>query len=294
MREITSDPPAAGSAGAREGMRDFWAVYEDNRERLDERIAAALADDAELGPQLRSWNGNGASELSLQSDELARHAALDGEWTAYEELIRVRGAAYGRAGLSFQAWTRTIAALRTEILPMLVDAYAGAPARLAAAMHAKTDFLDRVMANLGDGYIRAKEEVIREQAAAIRELSTPVLRLRSRLLLMPIIGVVDTQRARQFTEALLRAIRSERARAVVLDITGVAAVDSKVAQHLIQTISAARLMGATAIVTGLSPDVAQSLVTLGLDLSLLQAFNDLEGGIEAAEHLLAAPASGRA
>jgi rsbT co-antagonist protein RsbR len=130
------------------------------------------------------------------------------------------------------------------------------------------------------------ERVIRMQREAIRELSTPVLPIRDRLLILPIIGTIDTYRARQLTENLLAGIRENRAKVVVMDITGVAAVDSKVANHLLQTVAAARLMGATLIVTGLSADVAQSLVGLGVDLSRLNTMGDLQGGLEEAERLL--------
>src|SRR5207245_2401345 len=83
-----------------------------------------------------------------------------------------------------------------------------------------------------------------------RDLSTPVLQVRERLLILPIIGVIDPQRARQLTEQLLRGIRTTRAKVVVIDITGVAAMDATVANHLVQTVEASRLLGATVIVTG--------------------------------------------
>jgi rsbT co-antagonist protein RsbR len=131
-----------------------------------------------------------------------------------------------------------------------------------------------------------RERMIRQQHDAIRELSTPVLQIRDRLLLLPIIGVIDSHRARLITESLLQAIRANRAKVVVMDITGVATIDSKVANHLIQTVTAAKLMGASVIVTGLSADVAQSLVGLGIDLDKLNTVGDLQGGIEEAERLL--------
>jgi len=137
-----------------------------------------------------------------------------------------------------------------------------------------------------DVLVYERERVIRQQQEAIRELSTPVLQVRERLLILPIIGIIDTHRARLLTESLLRSIRANRARVVVIDITGVAAVDSKVANHLLQAVAAARLMGATAIVTGLSSDVAQTLVTLGVDLGKLTTIGDLQGGLEEAERLL--------
>jgi rsbT co-antagonist protein RsbR len=134
--------------------------------------------------------------------------------------------------------------------------------------------------------IQTYVRTILRQQEAIRELSTPILQVRDRLLILPIIGVLDSQRARQLTEGLLRAIRTNRAKVVVMDVTGVATVDSKVANHLIQTVSASRLMGATVIVTGLSAEVAQSLVTLGIDLGKLNAVGDLQGGLEEAERML--------
>jgi len=131
-----------------------------------------------------------------------------------------------------------------------------------------------------------RERTISQQQDAIRELSTPVLQVRDGLLILPIIGMIDSQRAKQLTDDLLRAIRANRARMVVMDITGVAAVDSKVANHLIQTIAAARLMGSTVIITGLSADVAQALVALGVDLGKITTTGDLQGGLDEAERLL--------
>src|SRR5262252_11016791 len=118
-----------------------------------------------------------------------------------------------------------------EILNRILDAYEPAANRIAATVAV--------------GFVQERERTIREQQEAIRELSTPVLQVRERLLILPIIGVIDPQRARQVTEQLLRGIRANRAKVVVIDITGVPAVDSTVANHLVQTVDASRLMGAT-------------------------------------------------
>jgi rsbT co-antagonist protein RsbR len=112
------------------------------------------------------------------------------------------------------------------------------------------------------------------------------LQVRERLLILPIIGVIDPQRARQLTEQLLRGIRTNRAKVVVIDITGVAAMDATVANHLVQTVEASRLLGASSIVTGLSPEIAQTLVNIGVDLGKMNTVGDLQGGIEQAERLL--------
>jgi rsbT co-antagonist protein RsbR len=134
--------------------------------------------------------------------------------------------------------------------------------------------------------IAERELTILRQQEAIRELSTPVLQLRERLLILPIIGLLDSARAKQLTESLLQQVREKRARVVVMDVTGVPNVDSQVANHLIRSVAAARLMGAQVIVTGLSAEVAQSLVTLGVDLSMLNTVGDLQGGLEEAERIL--------
>ena len=145
---------------------------------------------------------------------------------------------------------------------------------------------NRIANTVGVSFVQERERIIREQQEAIRELSTPVLQVRERLLILPIIGVIDPHRARQLTEQLLRGIRANRAKVVVIDITGVPSVDSTVANHLVQTVDASRLMGATVIVTGLSSEIAQTLVTIGVDLTKMRTVGDLQGGIEEAERLL--------
>lgn len=179
----------------------------------------------------------------------------------------------------FNFYLRTVA---TKLLEALQEDPRGAIRNLMSLV--KIIFFD--IGVQVDTYIYQRERTIRQQQEAIRELSTPVLQVRERLLILPIIGIIDTYRARQLTENLLRAIRDTRAKVVVVDITGVAAVDSRVANHLLQTVAAAKLMGAMVIVTGLSAEVAQTLVTLGVDLSRLNTVGDLQGGIEEAERML--------
>jgi rsbT co-antagonist protein RsbR len=165
-----------------------------------------------------------------------------------------------------------------DLLNRILDAYEPAANRIAVTV--------------GVSFVQERERVIREQQEAIRELSTPVLQVRERLLILPIIGGLDSARARQLTEQLLGAIQSNRARVVVIDITGVAAIDLNVANHLVQTVEAARLMGASAIITGLSSKIAQTLVDLGVDLSMMKTVGDLQGGLEEADRLIGYRASG--
>src|SRR4029078_9720619 len=124
----------------------------------------------------------------------------------------------------------------------------------------------------------AASALLRGEEGALRDLSAPVLQVRERLLILPMIGLIDPQRARQLTEQLLRGIRANRAKVVVIDVTGVAALDASVPNHLVQTVDAARLLGATVIVTGLSPEIAQTLVNIGGDLGKSNTVRDLQGG----------------
>ena len=145
---------------------------------------------------------------------------------------------------------------------------------------------NRIANTVAVSFVQERERIIRQKQEAIRELSTTVLQVREQLLILPIIGILDSQRARQVTEQLLRAIRANRAKVVVIDITGVPTIDSTVANHLVQTVDASGLMGASVIITGLSSEIALTLVTIGLDLSKMNAVGDLQGGIEEAERLL--------
>ena len=176
--------------------------------------------------------------------------------------------------------------LRDVLARSLFAKYQGDFGKLNRILDAYEPAANRIANTVSVGFVQERERIIREQQEAIRELSTPVLQVRERLLILPIIGVIDPQRARQLTEQLLRGIRTNRAKVVVIDITGVAAMDSQIANHLVQTVEASRLLGATVIVTGLSPEIAQTLVNIGVDLGKMNTVGDLQGGIEGAERLL--------
>jgi rsbT co-antagonist protein RsbR len=176
--------------------------------------------------------------------------------------------------------------LRDVLARSLFAKYQADFTKLDRILDAYEPAANRIANTVAVGFVQERERVIRQQQEAIRELSTPVLQVRERLLILPIIGVIDPQRARQLTEQLLRGIRSNRAKVVVIDITGVAAMDATVANHLVQTVEASRLLGATVIVTGLSPEIAQTIVNIGVDLGKMNTVGDLQGGIEQAERLL--------
>ncbi|HEV2246879.1 MAG TPA: STAS domain-containing protein [Terriglobia bacterium] len=176
--------------------------------------------------------------------------------------------------------------LRDALLRSLLATYQSRVDLLTRMLDAFEPAARRITVTVAAGLVHERERIIHQQQAAIRELSTPVLPVREGLLILPIVGVIDPQRAQQLTGQLLRGIRANRAKVVVIDVTGVPSINSTVANHLVLTVEAARLLGATAIVTGLSPEIAQTLVTISVDLNKMHTVCDLRGGIEEADRLL--------
>jgi rsbT co-antagonist protein RsbR len=129
---------------------------------------------------------------------------------------------------------------------------------------------------------KAKDDLIAQQSMAIRELSTPVIQIWDDILVLPLIGTVDTQRAQQVIENLLDSIVKTQASVAIMDITGVPVVDTMVANHLLSTINAAKMLGAEVIVTGVSPNNAQTLVKLGVDLTTITTKGSLQAGLKLA------------
>ena len=133
-----------------------------------------------------------------------------------------------------------------------------------------------------DTYIAANLDTVARHQAAIRELSTPVIRVYDRVLLLPLVGTVDTHRAQQIMETLLTRTVEDQAKAIIVDIAGVPVVDTKVADHLLKTTAAVRMLGAVTIITGISAQVARTMVQLGVDLSSIETRARLADGIELA------------
>ncbi|MBN1887752.1 MAG: substrate-binding domain-containing protein [Thermoflexales bacterium] len=130
--------------------------------------------------------------------------------------------------------------------------------------------------------LRLQEEIIEAQQQALQELSTPIIPVMDRIIVMPLIGSIDTLRAKDVTRALLSGIREHRAQVVILDVTGVPIVDTGIANHLSKTIQAARLKGARTIVTGMSEAVAETVVDLGVDWGGIETLADLQTGLRLA------------
>jgi rsbT co-antagonist protein RsbR len=132
---------------------------------------------------------------------------------------------------------------------------------------------------LSEVFIHAHEQIIREQASRIRELSAPIIPVHSSVLVLPLVGAVDSYRAGQIMEDLLEGISNGQADVVIIDITGVPVVDTGVGNYLIQAARAARLLGSQVVLVGISAEIAQTIVQLGVDLSGITTHANLQAGI---------------
>jgi rsbT co-antagonist protein RsbR len=276
-----------------ESLELFWSVYDAAYDEINDELMAGLRHHPEFGALLQALSAEQMQEQQSRSRELMRRAIVDGEWDAYLDDLRTEGVGYARAGISFSSWFGLLADFRAPLWRRVFEAHSGDDDQLMRVTLSADRVTDIAMATIGEAYLHEKQRVIREQGEAIHELSSPVLLLADSLLLLPLIGLVDSARAQQFTENLLEAIRDHRARVVVIDVTGIPEVDSMVANHLIQTANAADLMGATAIVTGMSTVNAQTLVRIGVSPNSLNTFGDLSTGLAEAGRILGThPANG--
>ena len=259
---------------SREALREEWV-----RRITEAQLLSVMAPD-EIFSEVTAVYDNYVAALETGSVETLQEYARD-----LSERIIPRGVETGEVfGI--------VLLLRDVLARSLFVNYQSDPELLHRILDSYEPAANSIAVTVGVSFVDERERIIREQQESIRELSTPVLQVRERLLILPIIGVLDSARARQLTEQLLAGIRDNRARVVVIDVTGVATIDLTVANHLVQAVEASRLMGASAILTGLSPRIAQTLVDLGVDLGTIKTVGDLQGGLEEAEHLLVTSAPG--
>ncbi|WP_017933677.1 STAS domain-containing protein [Nocardioides sp. Iso805N] len=187
-----------------------------------------------------------------------RAAAYDGLRALVADLGRTRA----RQGFSPTEAAVSIFALKTAVLELLENR-----ADLAAyqAFAKLSRFVDDLGLYMFETYASARETVIAQQAESLLELSTPVVKLWDGIVALPLVGTLDSARTQVVMEALLQALVDTGSEHAIIDITGVAAVDTQVAQHLLKTVQAARLLGAECIVSGIRPQIAQTVVALGIE-----------------------------
>jgi len=192
------------------------------------------------------------------------------------------GTAHERIGLPPKLYLGAYRRYLELIHAKLLDHFQGNEAEATNALSSirKIIFFDMALAI--DTYIAAYLETMTRHQAAIRELSTPVIKVHDRILLLPIVGTVDTQRAHQIMETVLVEVVEQQAKVMILDIAGVPVVDTKVADHILKTTAAVQLLGAQTILTGISASVARTVVQLGVEITRMHTRSKLSEGIELA------------
>lgn len=188
------------------------------------------------------------------------------EWERVGETIDGLARARVEQGFSPRDTATFLFALRKPLLQKLSEEVRDAET-LAAAVLRGTTLLDHFSLRTLDVYIKVRDQVIARQQEEMLELSTPVVKLWDGVVAMPLIGTLDSRRAQVVMETLLERIAVTGARIAIIDITGVPTVDTLVAQNLIKTVNAAKLMGADCILSGIRPQIAQTIVQLGVDLA---------------------------
>jgi anti-anti-sigma regulatory factor len=261
------------------GMRRVWALYDRVYDEMQVQIRERLASHPDFGRFLRDLPQDPARDAANR--RLIKGAMCDWRWDAYWENVRSQAAGYAAAEIPLSSWVELVNLFRHDLLERVFAA--SRQEELLANVQALDRWLDDAVAAFAQAFVAANEQVIAHQQRAIRQLSTPVLQLRSGLLILPIVGALDRERLDQMRGELLQAIRERRARSVVLDVTGVPEIDTLAANQLIGSVNSARMMGAEVIISGLSAEISQTLVTAGIDLARVVSAGDLQGGIELAE-----------
>jgi len=185
-------------------------------------------------------------------------------------------------GFSASETATYIFSLKDVILSFLQDEYSDQPETLNKMVIDFSVLLKKLGLVTFEAYLKGKEKVIAEQQKSVLELSTPVIQVWQEVLILPLIGTIDSARALQIMESLLESIVATQSSIVIVDITGVPAVDTEVANRLLKTIQAAKLMGAECILTGISPRISQTIVNLGINLSGAITRTSLRDGLELA------------
>jgi rsbT co-antagonist protein RsbR len=192
------------------------------------------------------------------------------------------GRIHQRIGLSPRWYMGAYSLYRELVFPHVLAAFG---ADMAKAQHVLSALLKIIALDTElaiTTYMAASEEIISRQTQEILEVSTPVVQVWEGVIVAPLIGMLDTQRAQQFMERLLERVVETRSTTALIDITGVPAVDTRTAQHLVETITAVRLLGAQVVLTGVRPAIAQTLVHLGVDLSNVVTRPSLQAGLRLA------------
>jgi rsbT co-antagonist protein RsbR len=258
------------------------------RQMLQHRTEAILVD---WSARLQAAGGNYQRGLTPQIELHAEMAtllsgladALESDDDRFDLAIThpltraLRAASHVRAARGFTP-EESVLFVQTckEALVAALQANAEAP---QAAMRQIERLIDRCVLILVASFVAAREEVITRQTESLREVSTPVITLWDSVLLLPLVGIVDSVRAQHISESLLEAISRTEALVTLIDVTGVPVMDTSVARHILKTVAAAEMLGSKVILTGISPSTAQTMVKLGIDMSGVYTRGALKSGL---------------
>ncbi len=228
-----------------------------------EMVRRGLISEAELREQSRAFLG------------LLREATGKGDgagpmgpgWVEVREMLASMARERARQGVTPTETATFVFSLKRSLFARLRRELAGDPDGLGEEIWGTTLLLDQLGLYTVELYQKGREEIIRRQQQEMMELSTPVVELWDGILALPLIGTLDSARTQVVMENLLQSIVRTRAGLAIIDITGVPTVDTLVAQHLLKTVAAARLMGADCIISGIRPEIAQTIVHLGVELT---------------------------
>jgi rsbT co-antagonist protein RsbR len=232
----------------------------------------------EQGRTLASQQGRlSEAELRGQAKEflgLLRRATSDGNledvrgtgWQEVLDALASLSRSRARQGFTPAQTASFIFSLKRPLFELLAKEFGKDPAALTQETWTVTQLLDQLGLHTADVFLKTREETISRQQEEMLELSTPVVKLWDGVLALPMIGTLDSARTQIVMESLLQRIVETGAEVAIIDITGVPTVDTLVAQHLLKTVTAARLMGAECIISGIRPQIAQTIVHLGVDL----------------------------
>jgi rsbT co-antagonist protein RsbR len=187
-------------------------------------------------------------------------------WNAARELLEEISASRARQGFSPEDVATFVLSLKRPMFGAIRRELSSSQDKLFDAIWTATELLDRLALITTEAFMTTREELISRQQQELLELSTPVVKLWEGILALPIIGTLDSSRTQVVMESLLQAVVATNSKFAIIDITGVPTVDTLVAQHLLKTITAARLMGAECIISGIRPQIAQTIVHLGINL----------------------------
>jgi len=187
-------------------------------------------------------------------------------WSKLRDILAEFSKQRATLGFSPEETATFVFSFKQALFQKLRDDYGNEPGALAELTWTATEILDSLGLYTVEVYMKTRESVIVRQQQELMELSTPVVELWTGILALPLIGTLDSSRTQVVMQNLLEAIVAKEADLAIIDITGVPTVDTLVAQHLLKTVAAARLMGADCIISGIRPQIAQTIIHLGVDL----------------------------